>query len=515
MKLLSLAGLALLTVCGSASSADQTAQKIRFVDSKPVATTSLGAVEGSSGEVLSFKGIPFAQPPVGELRWRPPVNPQPWASPRSALEFGPACMQKAAITKSEDCLYINVWTPRTAAASGQKLPVMVWVFGGSFDSGSGNIDGTELARKGAVIVSMNYRVGTFGFLAHPQLSAESADKVSGNYGLLDVHKSLEWVQQNIQNFGGDEKNVTLWGVSAGASTITALMSSPRSRGLFQKAILESPGAFRHWQSLDAAERQGVKLGPDIAALRQRPTEDIPLITNTGGGTAFRALSIPRIIGPTQDGVILPHEERPTFEAGKQVIVPTLLGNNTDEATLFTGNYPAMNQDDYQAYLSNPNVFGAFGPEAFRVYPASTAAEIKSAIAQSFGDSQFWFGTRGIARAQAKAGMPVYRYYFKRKGKGGIADAQHADEVAYVFGDAKLSKPPYTPEDQRLSADMMDAWVRFAATGNPNGGAIHHWPQYEIDKENTYVLDAMQEIESAPHGEQLDFIGRFDSSIPGR
>lgn len=500
------AGLALVAA-GAADAAIQEA------GGQPVAATTFGPVAGNPGDVYSFKGIPFAKPPLGELRWRAPVDPQPWSATRQATSFGPACMQARPIDKSEDCLYVNVWTPRSAAASPRPLPVMVWVFGGSFDSGSGNIDGTELARKGVVVVSMNYRVGTFGFLAHPQLSAESAEKVSGNYGLLDVHKSLEWVRRNIANFNGDPDNVTVWGVSAGASTITALMASPRSKGLFHKAILESPGAFRHWNSLAEAERQGLAVGSDIGVLRQRPTSEIPLIRNVGGGTAFRALSAPRVIGPTQDGVILPHEERPTFEAGRQVVVPTLLGNNFDEGTLFTGSYPVRSVDEYKAYLADPAVFGAFGAEAFSVYPASDLAGIKSGIAQSFADSQFWFGTRGIARAQTKAGVPVYRYYFTRKGKGGTTDALHADEVAYVFGDPKLARPPYTADDVALSATIMDAWVRFAATGNPNGGLVTDWPRYDNTSEKSYVLDAHRAVVGNPHGAQLDFIEKFDDSMP--
>jgi carboxylesterase type B len=203
---------------------------------------------------------------------------------RPAMDFGPACMQTGDLRKSEDCLYLNVWAPGSAlggTSDARGLPVMVWTFGGSFTNGSGDIDGSALARKGVIVVSFNYRVSTFGFLAHPQLSAESAQRASGNYGLLDAVAALRWVGKNIHQFGGDSNRVTLWGVSAGASVITALMASPVTSGLFHQVILESPGAMRHWKSLRDAEEQGLSVGRDISALRRLPTSEIPLIQNLG------------------------------------------------------------------------------------------------------------------------------------------------------------------------------------------------------------------------------------------
>lgn len=513
-KIAGLAALAVLSGCASAPPA-----LTQDASGAPVVQLASGRVRGSDGDILSFKGIPYAQAPVGNLRWKPPVPIAPGADAardtiRDATAFGPACMQAANVPKSEDCLFVNVWAPREAVARGDKLPVMVWVYGGSFHGGSGNIDGTALARKGVVVVSMNYRVSTMGFMAHPELSAESPDKVSGNYGILDVAQSLQWVQSNVARFGGDPGRVTVWGVSSGASVITALMASPRSAGLFQRAILQSPGAFRHWSSLADGERQGQAVGASLAALRALPADRVPVIQNTGGGTAIRALSEPRVIGPLRDGVVLPREERPTFEAGRMTPVQVLVGNNTDEGSPFTGNYTLATADAFRAYLKEPVIFGRFGEEAATIYPVRSDSEVKRAIALSFGDSQFWFGTRGVARAAAARGLPTYRYVFARRQAGGTGvDARHGDEVRFVFGERVLDAAPYNEDDRRISRAMMDAWVRFATTGNPNGGAINDWPAFGDARERAYVFDTQFSIVDAPRARELDFIGRFDASIP--
>jgi para-nitrobenzyl esterase len=503
----------LLAGCGG----DDEPPTFEDVPGSPVVRLEAGKVRGAGTDILVFKGIPYAAAPTGDRRWRPPADAPAWTdATRDATAFGPACMQAANVAKSEDCLFVNVWAPRDAMATRKKLPVMVWVYGGSFHGGSGNIDGTPVAERGVVVVSMNYRVSTLGFMAHPELSAESPDKVSGNYGILDVAQSLKWVKANIERFGGDPQRVNIWGVSSGASVITALMVSPRSAGLFDRAILQSPGAFRHWKTLEQGQQQGVGVGASLAALRALPADQVPVIQNTGGGTAIRALSEPRVIGPVRDGVVLPNEERATFEAGGMAAVPVLVGNNTDEGSPFTGNYPISTVAEFRQYLQEPVIFGAFGAEAAGVYPVAADSEVKRGIALSFGDSQFWFGTRGVVRAATTKGLPSYRYVFSRKAAGGTGhDARHGEEVKYVFGDTSLGAAPYTADDVRISEAMMDAWVRFASTGNPNGGLITNWPAFDLTSEKAFVFDTMFSIVDAPRGNELDFIGRFDASLVPR
>jgi para-nitrobenzyl esterase len=478
----------------------------------PIVATRAGKVQGLDGDVVAFKGVPYARPPVGALRWTAPTDPLPHVEIRNATQYGPQCMQASGAPMSEDCLFANVWTPKSAVRTGARLPVMVWVYGGSFVQGNGNVDGSNVARHGAVVVSMNYRVSTLGFLAHPQLSAESPDKVSGNYGILDIAQALKWVQANIDRFGGDPRNVTIWGESSGASAITALMSSPRSAGLFQKAILQSPGSWRQWKTLAVAEKDGMSVGPDIATLRALPAAQVPPIRNTGGGAAVRSLVEPRVIGPAADGVVLPAQERDQYLNGHPTIVPLLVGNNTNEGIMFTGGYKVTTVAQYQSYLADPSIFGLQAAEAVRIYPVSSDTDVQTQIALSFGDDQFWFGARGLARLYAQKGVPVFRYYFTRKQLGGSGpDAIHADDVAFVFGESKLSKAPYTTDDVAISNAMIDAWVRFATTGNPNGGLIQNWPSYQLQTEPVYQIDAARQIVFGPRNAELDFIDRMRAS----
>jgi len=484
-------------------------QLIRADTGGPVVPTDAGRVQGSSSsDEVVFKGIPFARPPAGELRWKAPLPPKAWDGVRPAVQFAPACMQVGEIEKSEDCLYLNVWVPASALSSRRDrgLPVMVWTFGGSFTAGSGNIDGIALARKGVIVVSFNYRVGTFGFLAHPQLTAESPQHASGNYGLLDAIAALRWVRDNIDRFGGDRSRVTMWGVSSGASVITALMVSPLAEGLFQQVILESPGAMRHWKSLHDAEQQGISVGRDISELRKLTASEVPLIQNLGGARGIRPLFEPRGIGPTLDGYVLKEEEREAFEAGRVNVRGVLVGNNMDEGATFTARYPVNTIQAYREYLSSPGIFGTFGPEAFSNYPVEKDADVPRAVADGFGDSQFYFGARGIARAMASKKAKVFRYRFTRKSNGGTGhDAWHGAETAYVMGN--LKGQDYNEDDQALSNTMMDAWTRFVSTGDPNGGAITTWPAYDSASDAYLVLDVKPEVARGMRNAQLDFIGK--------
>lgn len=469
----------------------------------PVVDLHAGAVQGTAGDVVSFKGIPYAAPPTGELRWKAPQPVQGWEGVLEATAFGPACMQQGNADMSEDCLYINVWAPQEALEEDADLPVLVWVFGGSFHSGSGDIDGAPLAAKGAIVVSMNYRVSTMGFLGHPGLSAEALSGVSGNYGLLDVIESLRWVKNNIDAFGGDPERVTVWGLSSGASLLTALMSSPLATNLFDQAILQSPGALRNWATLDDSEALGIGLGEDIEALRGIAATDIEHIRNVGGGTDFRDLAGTRVIGPTLDGFVLPFSERDAFLEGRANMVPLLIGTVADEGSLFTGNYPIEDEQAYADYLGLPIIFGEDGAEALELYPVSSADEIGRAVADSFGDNQFVYGVRGVARAVSAAGFPVYRYAFTRQIDG--SDPTHGADLAYSMGNPALSEAPYEEADREFSDAIMQAWVNFAATGDPNGGIIEDWPAYDLESEPVFVLDTEFGIIDAPRTEQLDFM----------
>jgi len=419
---------------------------------------------------------------------------------------------------NEDCLFVNVWTPADPSAKRghHRLPVLVWVYGGSFTGGSGNIVPEALARTGVIVVSFNYRVGTFGFIAHPQLSAESFAGVSGNYGLFDAMAALRWVRDNIDAFGGDAKNITLFGQSAGASVITLLQVSPLAKGLYQKVILESPGSMRHMKNLAQSEALGLTLGPDLAVLRSLPANQVPLIQNLGGGTAIRALFQPRIIGGTQDGCVIPTEEREAFESGNMNVTPLLVGSNTNEGISFTGNYLVNTIAAYHSYLNDPIIFGSYGATALQLYPVSSDSEVRRAVADSFADSQFHFGTRGVARAMSRLEPNVYRYFFSRRAGGTGADPVHAAELDYVFGRV-TNAAPYNEQDVALSAAMMEAWKRFALTGDPNGGAINNWPRYDARTDPMLRLDDTFDTVGFGIGRSnvnLDFVGDVLAATKG-
>jgi len=242
---------------------------------------------------------------------------------------------------------------------------------------------------------------------------------------------------------------------------------------------------------------------------------VPPILNTGGGAAVRSLVQPRVIGPAVDGVILPAQERRQYLSGQATMVPLLVGTNTNEGIMFTRGYKIASVAEYRNYLADPSIFGSYADEAAAIYPVGSESDVPTQISLSFGDDQFWFGARGLARLYAQKGLPVYRYYFTRRQLGGAGpDTMHADDVAYVFGDAKLSKAPYTAADIEISSAMVGAWVRFARTGNPNGGLIQDWPLYQLPREPVYQIDAKRQIVFGPRNEQLDFIGRVrDAARP--
>lgn len=463
----------------------------------PVVQTDSGAVAGQGDELRMFRGIPFAAPPLP--RWRPPQPVTPWRGIRDATAFGPDPMQAPPATLrgsgiAEDCLTLNVWTP--APAMGDRLPVMVWIFGGSFVYGSGSDQGTDpaaLAGQGVVVVTVNYRLGLFGFLAHPGLTAESPHGASGNYGLLDQIAALHWVQANIAGFGGDPGRVTVFGVSAGAASIALLLTSPLADGLFSQAILQSPGSLRPLCPLERAEQAGVALGADLERLRALPAAE--LVARTASfAPGVRSLTSPRVLRPIHDGWVVPEDERPAYRAGRFRPLPMIVGNNAEEGRFFIDGLPIRSVEQYQAFVARN--FGGAAEQALSYYPVADAADVPAQLGHLFGDSQFNFGARGIARANAQRQAKTFRYLFTQPVGGRLPT--HTEELPFVFGTA----------EGPTTAALIGAWLRFAASGDPNGGDLPPWPRCTAGEDPALEFTQPIRPSTAWRGTQLDFLERY-------
>ena len=457
-----------------------------------------GKIKGKSeGSVRSFLGIPYAAPPVGALRWKPPAPVANWKGARKATAFGSRCMQGAVFSDmvfrdpgiSEDCLYLNVWTP--AKDSSTKLPVMVWIYGGGFVGGATSEprqDGSNLAKQGVIVVSMNYRLGVFGFFAHPDLAAESGRNSAGNYGLLDQLAALEWVKRNIAAFGGDPGNVTIFGESAGSFSVSALMASPLTKGLIHKAIGESGAAFSttglRFEPAAVVGPVHAKFGSEslgantIAGLRAVPAQKVlDAAMDASKGGAFR-------FGPDIDGYFLPESVPAIFAAGRQNDIPLLAGWNRDE-----GSGAIVNAKEKPTAVTLKALaekeFAAKADEFLRLYPADTDAQALRSTEDLAGDRFIAFSTWKWLEAQKTTGkQPVYRYRFDlalppdSKRPGGES-AFHSAEIEYVFGrlDSK-SWVKWRPEDRTVSEQMQKYWSNFARSGDPNGPGLPKWPAYD-------------------------------------
>lgn len=485
------------------------------------AKTDLGTVQGIAGEIRCFRGIPYGAPAVGALRWAPPQPARPWQGVFDATQWGNDTWQPAggppgtisrAPGKSEDCLNLNVWTP--AKGADDRLPVLFWIPGGGFltcFSSNPVFDGERLARKGAVVVSLNSRTNVFGWLAHPELSRESPAHVSGNYGLLDIMEGLRWVKRNIAAFGGDPSRVTIFGVSSGGASVALLMVSPLSQGLFEQAILESPGAFRPLATLKDGEQAGLtNMGPDLNALRAMPAEEV-----IGKVSLFvpkmRGLTTPRVLRPLNDGHVLPDDERELFYAGNYRPIPILVGGSLDEGTNFIGNWPIKTAADFRGAMEQN--FPEALEQALALYPAASDADVRTQLAQVFGDCQFHYGAWGIAKANAARQPATYRFMLTRKRGDQARLPSHGEEVSYVFGTLPLTdaiKGPHNQTDVALSEAIMEYWVRFAATGDPNGGNLPHWPAYNPAKEEYLDLGSDITVASRFRSEQMEFLDRLYS-----
>jgi len=467
----------------------------------------LTGVAGTMPDVRIFKGIPFAQPPVGDLRWRTPKPAASWTGTRSASEFGAICMQRrpnaAGITNtsmpmSEDCLYLNIYTP--AKAANDKLPVMVWIHGGALTAGAGSIyDSEQLAHKGVVVVTMNYRLGVFGYFAHPELTKESDHH--SNYGLLDQIAALQWVKKNIAAFGGDPGRVTIFGESAGSWSTNLLAATPLAHGLFQHVIGESGAQFEPLKTLARAEETGARYGT-LADLRAKSADAIQnemgaAFVGTNGGYS----------GPVVDGWSLPQDVYTIYSQGRQNDVPVLIGSNADEGTMFT---PAI--ANLQTLKESARRYGANADAFLKLYPAQTDAEAWRASADAMRDLVFGWEMRTWARMQTKTGKSkVYLYFFSRVPPGPAAarmGAYHSSEIAYVFHNTHRPGRPWEEVDHQLSETMSTYWVNFATTGDPNGKDLPAWPAFDAGKDLLMDFGDKVEVQPIPHRPALDFLDAY-------
>ncbi len=477
-----------------------------------------GFLEGSweaKGKVRAFKGIPYAAPPVGALRWRAPQPVRSWRGVRPSKEFGPSPMQAVPAPFmywsseflippkpiSEDCLYLNVWTG--AEGPGEDRPVIVYIYGGGFQSGGSACpiyDGTAMARKGVVFVTFNYRVGVFGFLAHPELSDEASYGTSGNYALLDMIAALKWVRENIRAFGGDPDNVTIAGQSAGAFAVNYLTASPLAEGLFHRAIAQSGGNFytnpsRPAPTLASAERMGEafarSLGAtDLASLRALSAE---LVMEGQGGLTF----------PLVDGYVVPQSIYETFAGGRQNDVPTIVGWNADDAVSM-GETPA---EAFRAQVEER--LGDRAEEFFRLYPADSAAAARRAQIEMSRDETFAIQNYTWAKMQSLSGeAPIYVYNFNRPLPAHSPETEfgafHSGEVVYAYDNLPTLDRPWEAADRELADAMSDYWVNFARTGDPNGQELPYWPAYDPNEEKVIILDEVIRAQPLPNLPKLRF-----------
>jgi para-nitrobenzyl esterase len=465
-------------------------------------TIDTGGLQGVTvGTVTAFKGIPFAQPPVGELRWRPPQPVKRWSGVRNATEYGADCMQEPfpgdaaplGVQSAEDCLYANVWTPAKRGAG--KLPVMVWIYGGGFVNGGSSpavYDGSEFAKDGVVLVSFNYRLGYFGFFAHPALSAEQRGGLLGNYAIMDQVAALEWVKRNVAAFGGDPNNVTIFGESAGGMAVHILLTTPLASGLFQKAIVESgggrpgvlggrpvsgPGDSGEARGLVFAKKYGIE-GQDAAALQKLRAVPAATIAKGFNMTTMRAPSYAG--GPLLDGKLVVGAPSTIYEKGQGARVPLIIGATNNDL----GFVQAKTLDE---------LFTSFGPHADKaraIYGADPNADFRTVAGKVGGDQTMAEPVRHIARVRAAQGQKVWQFRFSyvaeslRKQWPG---APHATEIPYVFNTvaARYGKD-LTPADAATGKAAHAYWVGFAKTGVPSAAGLPEWPAY--DSKTDRIMD---------------------------
>jgi para-nitrobenzyl esterase len=478
-----------------------------------------GDVEGiADGDLAIYRAIPYAAPPVGDLRWKAPQPAQAWEGVRVCDTFGPLPPQptrpgRTADMMSEDCLYLGIATPAKSAAD--RLPVMVWIHGGGFQTEwYGGDLWTSLARRGVVIVSIEYRTGALGFLAHPELTKESKDGHSGNYGLLDQIYALQWVQRNIANFGGDATKVTIFGESAGAISCSMLCGSPLAKGLFRAAISHSGGSFAPWRDqprtlgMDAsqkgAEQQGLAFQKHLKKKNIKQMRKMDAMALCDGNVGFAGF------WPCVDSYVICDDQHKLYERGEYNDVPVIVMTNSDEGALFTpGNIKA---EDYQKQVRS--IFGDFADEALKAYPGNTDDEAWHGNADLFRDMAFAWPSYAWVSLQSKTGKSaVYAAYLAQPStvsfsqdprRKGVA---HADDIMYL-NNTFLGQSDKYPNEAAVAEILQQYWVNFAKTGNPNSKGLPYWPTFDDAKPTTMQFSNGATLIMVPNRDQINFVDRY-------
>jgi para-nitrobenzyl esterase len=491
-----------------------------LVAQTPIVNTTAGKVSGvENNGIQVFKGIPFAAPPVGDLRWKAPQPVTPWDGVKKCVAFGASPVQAPPVPFmcwseeylipkepiGEDCLYLNVWAPKKSTI---KKAVLVYIYGGGFRSGGAGCaiyDGTAMAKKDIVFVTINYRVGVFGFLAHPELSKESANKTSGNYALLDMIAALKWVKENIASFGGDPNRVTIAGQSAGAFAVNFLAASPLAKGLIHGAIAESggsilPSSIRPAMHLPQAEATGIDFAKSlgcnsIADLRKKSADEI-LNANPGA------------IGPFEDGYVVPTSMLQTYLSGKQNDIPTILGWNLDDKMIGKPAPAKQFEEDIKKQ------FGANAEKLLAQYPATNDAIAAASQGDLSRDQTFGIQGYTWASLQSEHGKaPIYVYSFNRKlppsSPANDFGAFHTGEVPYAYNNLHtVNNRPFTKADFELADQMSSYWSNFAKTGNPNGSTLINWPAYTKEAKQIIQLDTKSQVVRLPTEQKLNVLSKI-------
>lgn len=566
----------LLAPLAWALAAAQTATTSTSSSASPVVEIiQYGYLQGNRSQyidtVYNFKGIPYGGAPTGTLRWKHPPHPTPWSGVRDATEFGPMCPQSSmggSSSYSEDCLSLNVWTPVNASlnnvvnsttgpgvvpgSGASKYPVYVWIYGGRFSGGAASdslYDGAGLAAKGVVVVTMNYRLGALGFLAHPELSANSSSGTSGNYGLVDQQAALHWTNENIASFGGDPTKITIGGQSAGAASVIEHLDSPLAKGLFNQVIAESGVRYpsdpmvaslaQSYRNLTTAEQQGIEFLQSLNVSTIEEARALPVSAFLAGSneqdTTFvntpfandSAYNEPPLFRPVLDGYVLPRTYQESLLTAQHAGVAILTGNNRDESGASTD--PGYNTSSYTAV--NELVSGSVGlaEQYFELYPAGTSTNpaynpnnSSNAFFRDLSRTGTWLwaseyaagaANSSLYNASGNASSTVYTYYWTHAPPNQTQGAYHTSEINYAFNNLYATDSPWTSEDYAIADKMSSYWVNFIRTGNPNEVGLAHWPASTANSSNTMELGDAFEVIPVADQTRIEFVREWLSKWP--